>query len=324
MKMLKALVLFICCAGILAACASKPEPLFPRSQWRPIEALPTEVFADSLTVTKFREVSDVLARDLVIQPFVTQASKPPVIAIRKLENKTNLPIDDTIFQETIRVKLMQHAGGTVLFRDDVSYRDIIKERTQQTGGDVTVTLTDSVVQTKTKDHLNEREYEAGALSGQGGAFEQAENVEDESNMQMEQTGTVKGKVADADYFLRGIIYQMDERNAASQVPGGMTYFQYQFRVVDARSGLIVWEKMLDSKMEGPYTASLVQAKPAAQAQGTGQVPAGWPTTPQASGGTPATQTQTGTQPAQGQTPVQPGTQAAAQQPQQQGSIPSWP
>jgi hypothetical protein len=62
---------------------------------------------------------------------------------------------------------------------------------------------------------------------------------------------MKSKVAEADYFLRGIIYQIKERNAQNP-DEGMNYFQFQFRVVDARNGLIVWEKMLDSKMEGEY------------------------------------------------------------------------
>ena len=45
---------------------------------------------------------------------------------------------------------------------------------------------------------------------------------------------------------------MQERDATDS-RHGMNYFQYQFRLTDARSGLIVWEKMLDSKMQGLYT-----------------------------------------------------------------------
>ena len=66
---------------------------------------------------------------------------------------------------------------------------------------------------------------------------------------------------------------MTERNR------GMSYFQYQFRVVDARSGLIVWEKMLSNKMAGEYMLApkANAADPNDPNATQGQVPAGWPT-----------------------------------------------
>lgn len=253
----------LCALFSLSGCTPVEPPVISprRTQLRPIEALPDEVAADIITVRQFRRVSDMLARSLVVQPFITRSPRPPVITIRKLENKTGIEIDGQIFQETIRVKLIEHAKGGVLFRDDVSYKDIIQERARQSGNQVTVTLTDSVVETKGYKRAQEREFESGLLSGSSKkATEQTSNVKEESKTETSQSATVRSQIAGADYFLRGIIYQIIERDV-NNPRRGMNYFQYQFRVVDARSGLIVWEKMLDSKMEGIYPARVKKPEP---------------------------------------------------------------
>jgi PBP1b-binding outer membrane lipoprotein LpoB len=245
-----------------------------QSQVRQVSDLPLEVYADTITVQQFRRVCDAMARDLVIQSFVTRAPHPPVITVRKLENKTNIKIDQSIFQETIRVKLIENARGLVLFRDDASYRDIVMEKARQNSGEIQVSMTDSIVKTRTVDRVHEREFDGGSLSGAYGKNEGATNIEQEERVEMVQEATVRSKVAAADYFLRGIIYQINERHA-NRPEEGMSYFQYQFRVVDARTGIIVWEKMLNSKMEGTYAAPRGGTgggtTPAAVA------PASWPT-----------------------------------------------
>ena len=264
---------------MLSGCASPPpekasKPALRRDQMRPIEALPLEVAADTITVGQFRRVCDAMARSLVYQPFIARSSRPPVITIRKLQNKTGLELDEQIFQETIRVKLMENAGGLVLFRDDVSFDDIMEERVRQSGEEITVTLTDSMVSTRTYDRVKEREFQTGSLSGTTGSGEQSANIEKKHEVDMSQTASIKSKIAAADYFLRGIIYQVKERDV-NNPDKGMNYFQYQFRLVDARNGLIVWEKMLSSKMEGQYE---IPVQPAGQGQaGAGTLPAGWPT-----------------------------------------------
>ncbi|MAE94731.1 MAG: hypothetical protein CL910_08740 [Deltaproteobacteria bacterium] len=130
-------------AGSLVACAGQP---VQRTQRRPIEALPLRIYSDTITVQDFRRVCDALARDLIVQPFIASSGRPPVVTIRSLQNKTELDLDLEIFQETVRVKLMQHARGAVLFRDDVSYRDIVEERLRQSENEIQITLTDTKVQ----------------------------------------------------------------------------------------------------------------------------------------------------------------------------------
>lgn len=261
-------------------CAGSPKKTTPTgySQIRAVDTLPTEVAADTITVAQFRYICDMMARDLVRQPFVVRSGRPPVITIRKIQNKSAQYIDEHIFQETIRGKLMENAGGTILFRDDESYNDIIQERVRQSNEEMTVTLTDTIIEEKTIDRVKEKTFESGSLSGASGNMEAAGNLEEERAMDMSQTATVKSSIAAADYFLRGIIYQVNERDITRKNEG-MSYFQYQFRVVDARNGLIVWEKMLSSKMAGQYALdpSRTAPDPNDPNAASGQLPAGWPT-----------------------------------------------
>ena len=240
---------------LATGCASPPPKrvVLPpqRTQLRPIEALPPEVFADRITVQDFRSVCDQLARDMVVQPFIGRAARPPVVTIRQIENKTDLDIDEAIFQQTVRAKLMEHSRSAVLFRDDVSYKDIVEERLRSSGGEIQITLTDSSVESRSNDRFRETDYQRGSLSRRGRGRQADTSRDDERESQMEQSGSVSSRVAEADYFLRGIIYQLSEPDAGDPSQG-MSYFQYQFRVVDARSGIIVWEKMLDSKRVGFY------------------------------------------------------------------------
>ena len=59
------------------------------------------------------------------------------------------------------------------------------------------------------------------------------------------------RVADADYFLTGLIYSTKEVQAAN-APRGMRYFQFQFRVTDAQTNIIVWEKEYPVKRQGAF------------------------------------------------------------------------
>ena len=265
-------------ALLLGSCGGKREPPGPSQamQNRPVEALPTRVYADSITVQQFRQVCDAMARHLVIQPLVARSPRPPVITIRSVQNKTGIDIDEKIFQETIRVKLMEHAGGSVLFRDDESYRDILEERVRQSSEEVDITLTDTRIKTRTVDRVKERDFQAGSLSSSAGQGQGTSTVEDEQQMDMQQSARVKSRLAPADYFLRGIIYQVKEIDA-TKPKTGMNYFQFQFRLTDARSGLIVWEKMMAYKMEGEYGVKPLSAQQGQGQGGQGTMPAGWPT-----------------------------------------------
>ena len=58
---------------------------------------------------------------------------------------------------------------------------------------------------------------------------------------MTETGDVSQRVADIDYFLTGLIYSTTEV-AATGADQGMRYFQFQFRLTNAQTNIIMWEK----------------------------------------------------------------------------------
>ena len=64
---------------------------------------------------------------------------------------------------------------------------------------------------------------------------------------------VSGKIAEVDYFLNGFVYATNEL-AAGQRVRGMRYYRFQFRLTDARSGLLVWENYYHVKLAGSLTS----------------------------------------------------------------------
>lgn len=229
---------------VLTGCvASQPA----RVQSRSIYEEPTTYNINELMVRDFQTASDRMARSLIIQPFIQRAEYPPVITIRPVENKTGLDIDTEIFQETIRVNLMKNAGGSLLFRDDKSRQDIIMERANQ----------NSQVSVKTIDELVEEKFSSqkspNTAQGFGGygTTQQPPVSSEKSTTKMKRSARVSGQIADVDYFLRGIIFSTTETRQADH-KRGMRYWQYQFRVVDARTGLVVWEDVYQSKSEGRF------------------------------------------------------------------------
>jgi len=64
-----------------------------------------------------------------------------------------------------------------------------------------------------------------------------------------QTASVSGQMADTDYFLNGKAYAQSERSVVAG-SAGLRYYQFQFRLTDARTGIIEWEKMYRVKREG--------------------------------------------------------------------------
>jgi len=58
-------------------------------------------------------------------------------------------------------------------------------------------------------------------------------------------------LADIDYFLTGLIFSTKEVVTVN-APQGMRYFQFQFRITDARNNIIVWEKEYLVKRQGTF------------------------------------------------------------------------
>lgn len=229
-------LLFILMLFIIQGCCC-----FPSSSKRitdrrpPTENLPAAML-NQITVEDLRVTCDLMARDLILQPFIQNAKSTPIIAVKPIENKTSLTIDPDIFQKTIRVKLMERAGGRVLFRDEASYQYTIDERMKQAGGKVQIETTTTRRRTR-------------APTGIGEPLQIQE--EGQTDTTMIDEGEVEKKVADIDYFLTGLVFSSTEVTA-SDAPQGMRYFQFQFRVTDAATNIIVWEKEYLVKRQGRF------------------------------------------------------------------------
>ncbi len=190
---------------------------------------------DQITVEDLRTTADLMARDLVVQPFLTQHKTPPVVAVKPIENKTDFPIDPDIFQKTIRVKLMEKAAGQILFRDEVSRAYTVEERVKQSGK---VVLSTTAVHSRIS-----RPTRVGAplLSMDSG----------EVKTMTTEKGEASSKVADTNYFLTGFIYSMKESVGSNAVRGNR-YFQFQFRLTDAQNNIIMWEKEYTVKRHAQF------------------------------------------------------------------------
>jgi PBP1b-binding outer membrane lipoprotein LpoB len=123
----------------------------------------------------------------------------------------------------------------VLFRDEASYQYTLEERMKQSG---TVQISSTTATQKVRQPTQ---------------VGQPLQVTTQSQTQtvMREEGEVAKKVADADYFLTGLIYSAREVRRAGD-PAGMRYFQFQFRMTDAQTNIIVWEKEYPVKREGTF------------------------------------------------------------------------
>ncbi len=190
---------------------------------------------DQISVEDLRVTADLMARDLVVQPFLYSGNQTPIVAVKPIENKTNLTIDPDIFQKTIRVKLMEKAQGRILFRDEVSHAYTIEERLKQSGK-VQMSST-----TTTTRRYNPTRIGAPLPT----------TVTSQTDTTMTEQGEASKRVADTNYFLTGLIYSTTEvaRMGANQ---GMRYFQFQFRLTNAQTNIIMWEKEYTVKRQARF------------------------------------------------------------------------
>lgn len=219
---------------VFFGCAASPPPPTATTRRAPTESLPGAML-DQIQVEDLRVTADTMARDIVLQEFLYTGNRVPVVAIRPIENKTDLPIDPEIFQQTMRVKLMEQSGGRILFRDDASHLYTVEERMRQSGR---VQISTTTTRTRTS-----------APTQVGSPIQRTEQSQQETTMT--ESGDVSQRVADIDYFLTGLIYSTTEV-AARGAEQGMRYFQFQFRLTNAQTNIIMWEKEYLVKREARF------------------------------------------------------------------------
>ena len=220
---------------LLAGCVPQPAVQSMRTNRRPVTAQLSNAMLDQITVEDIRVTADLMARDLVVQSFIYNRKSTPIVAIKPIENKTDLVIDPDIFQKTMRVKLMERSGGRLLFRDEFSHQYTVAERLKQSGKVHVSTTT------------NQRRTSSSFQLGQPIQVQQ----QAQSDSVITEEGSAVKRVADIDYFLTGMIFSTTEvaRQGANR---GMRYFQFQFRLTDAQTNIIMWEKEYTVKREAQF------------------------------------------------------------------------
>ncbi len=220
---------------VLLTCCAPQQPVSQPTNRRALTAELPNAMLDQLSVQDLRVTADLMARDLVIQPFLYNRASTAIVAIKPIENKTNITIDPDILQKTIRVKLMEKSGGRLLFRDEVSHQYTIDERLKQSG---TVQVSSTTTRRRTSNSFQ---------LGQPMQITQ----QDQTDTVIMDQGQATKRVADIDYFLTGLVYSSTE--VARQGSNlGMRYFQFQFRLTDAQTNIIMWEKEYAVKREAHF------------------------------------------------------------------------
>ena len=210
-------------------------PVAQRTNRRAITSQLPDAMLDQITVEDLRVTADLMARDIIGQPFLYERKHKAVIAVKPIENKTTMDIDADIFQKTMRVKLMEGAGGRLLFRDEVSHKYTLDERLKQSG----------------KVHISTVTHRRKTINPfQLGQPMQATQQE-QTDTAITDEGEVEKRVADVDYFLTGLVYSTTEV-ARQGDEHGMRYFQFQFRLTDAQTNIIMWEKEYAVKREARF------------------------------------------------------------------------
>jgi hypothetical protein len=200
---------------------------------RPVTAEPRRPDLAAPSVKDFLAVCDIMARDLVMSSLVQSAKTPIVVEIRPIENKTEAQVDLTIYPQTIRGMILKSGSNRIVFRDETARRDILAERSHQTDEPVAV------------------DYEATTDTAGGTAGAKAPTTKSEnetSKLKVKKSSEVSGRIAETDYFLKGFIYAVTESEEGAKAKD-FRYFRFQFRLTDARSGLVVWENDYEVKKQ---------------------------------------------------------------------------
>ncbi len=228
-------LIFLFLILVMTSGCAVQRPIAQVTNRRAITAQLPNAILDQITVEDLRVTADLMARDVMMQSFLYAKQSPPIVAVKPIENKTDISIDPDIFQKTIRVKLMERAGGRILFRDEASHQYTIDERLKQQG---TVNVSSTTTRRRTTN-----------------PFQLGQPMQVQQQSQTDTTFTEEGeaakRVADIDYFLTGLVYSTIEV-ARTGAAVGMRYFQFQFRMTNAQTNIIMWEKEYTVKRQARF------------------------------------------------------------------------
>ncbi|MBM3570016.1 MAG: hypothetical protein FJX46_14820 [Alphaproteobacteria bacterium] len=185
---------------------------------------------DVIPVATLRSVIDEVARELQGLPAFAVAERAPVVALGEFDNRSTARLDSRLVLESLRAATIQVSQARVRFRDESAYGYILDERARQS----------------TVPVVGDRRGGVSALAATGAM----DGRRMERTLRYEQRAQLDGRMVEVGMFLSGALFQHQEREIA-RPNHGVTLWQFQFRLTDARSGVILWEKVLATRTEGP-------------------------------------------------------------------------
>lgn len=222
-------------AALMGGCTSL-ENSGPRTNLVPPESEPPGVLGQP-PVVDWLAACDTVARDLTMASVFQTAQSPQVIEIKPIDNQTGMPIDCKIFPETIRGRIIESGNPMIAFRDEMAADQVIEERVNQSDEPL------SVSQSRGMRHGTRKPVGPPSEGRVIEEWDSSDTIAGERNTE------VSTKVAKADYFLNGKVFAQNESNQES-FNTGRRYYQFQFRLTDARTSLIKWEKIYRVMREG--------------------------------------------------------------------------
>jgi PBP1b-binding outer membrane lipoprotein LpoB len=224
---------------LLFGCSSVRPPNPKSTSLRPNEQEPSQPILNKPLVADMLAACDAVARDLIESTVIQTAERPVVVEIRAIENATDAPLDCKIYTENIRNKIIQARCAKIAFRDETARPEVIQERINQMDQDYTVTERSESTNRSARVRTNGPVKDGQLLPD--GPVAGKSTSQQEDKLTMNRSGTVAGKLADVDYFLKGKLYAQNEMGAGAR-DEGTKYYQFAFFLTDARTGVMPWAK----------------------------------------------------------------------------------
>lgn len=128
--MLKKIVLSLAAAGSLALVTACGPKAFVKGDYDDVEA--ENNLNDQWSETDMQKVVRDLVGSMIQAPSISNAKRPPIVMVTKLQNKTDEHIDTQSVMDMVRVELQR--GGRVSFVDKEAREDVAEEYNYQNSG----------------------------------------------------------------------------------------------------------------------------------------------------------------------------------------------
>jgi len=127
MKKFVLMMLAACSVALVTGCGPKA---FVKGDYEDVEK--ENNLNDQWSETDMQKVVQSLVSGMVQHPSISNAKRPPIVMVTKLQNKTDEHIDTQSIMDMVRVELQR--GGRVAFVDKEAREDVAEEYNYQNSG----------------------------------------------------------------------------------------------------------------------------------------------------------------------------------------------